>query len=223
MSIATYIDHTVLKPGTSLEDIQKLCNEAREYSFAAVCIPPYFVSNAYALLKNSNIKIATVIGFPFGYNNYEAKFKEAEIAVKDGANELDMVMNIAAFKNGDYNYIKEEVQTILQVMNKTNTILKVIIETGLLSDEEIIKCCDLYKNYPVNFLKTSTGYAEKGASVEAVSLMRKHLPEHIQIKASGGIKTFEFADALIKAGATRLGCSASVAIVTGEKAGESGY
>src|SRR5688500_6254356 len=223
MSIATYIDHTVLKPGTSLEDIQKLCNEAREYSFAAVCIPPYFVSNAYALLKNSNIKIATVIGFPFGYNNYEAKFKEAEIAVRDGANELDMVMNIAAFKNGDYNYIKEEVQTILQVANKSNTILKVIIETGLLSDEEIIECCDLYTNYRVNFLKTSTGYAEKGASVESVSLMRKHLPEHIQIKASGGIKTFEFADALIKAGATRLGCSASVAIVTGEKAGESGY
>ena len=223
MSIAKYIDHTILRPSTTLSEIQKVCNEAKEYSFAAVCIPPYFVSNTSTFLRNSDIKIATVIGFPFGYNNYEAKFKEAETAVKDGANELDMVMNIAAFKNGDYNYIKEEVQTILQVMNKTNTILKVIIETGLLSDEEIIKCCDLYKNYPVNFLKTSTGYAEKGASVEAVSLMRKHLPEHIQIKASGGIKTFEFADALIPAGATRLGCSASIAIDTGEKAGESGY
>src|SRR5688572_11318933 len=223
MSIAKYIDHTILRPSTTLSEIQKVCNEAKEYSFAAVCIPPYFVQNTSTFLRNSDIKIATVIGFPFGYNNYEAKFKEAETAVKDGANELDMVMNIAAFKNGDYNYLKEEVQTILQVVNKTNTILKVIIETGLLSDEEIIECSDLYTNYPVNFLKTSTGYAEKGASVEAVSLMRKHLPERIQIKASGGIKTFEFADALITAGATRLGCSASVAIVTGEKAGESGY
>ena len=153
MSIAKYIDHTILKPGTTLSEIQKVCNEAKEYSFAAVCIPPYFVSTASTFLKNSDIKIATVIGFPFGYNNYEAKFKEAEIAAKDGANELDMVMNIAAFKNGDYNYIKEEVQTILQVVNKTNIVLKVIIETGLLSGEEIIECCDLYKNYPVNFLK----------------------------------------------------------------------
>lgn len=223
MSIAKYIDHTVLKPGTTLQDIEKICDEAKEYFFAAVCIPPYFVSSASTLLKNSETKIATVIGFPFGYNYYTAKFKEAEEAVEDGANEIDMVMNIAAFKNGDYNYLKEEVQTILQIVYKTKAILKVIIETGLLSDEEIIECCDLYKNYPIDFLKTSTGYAEKGASVESVLLMRKHLPEHIEIKASGGIKTFEFANSLLKAGATRLGCSASVAIVNSEKADESGY
>src|SRR6187549_1380167 len=223
MSIAKHIDHTVLKPNTSLEDIQKVCNEAKEYSFAAVCIPPYFVSNAYTLLENSDIKIATVIGFPFGYNHYTAKFKEAQKAIEEGATEIDMVMNIAAFKNGDHNYLKEEVKTILQVVNKPNIVLKIIIETGLLSDEEIIECCDLYKNYPVNFLKTSTGYAEKGASVDAVSLMRKHLPEHIEIKASGGIKTFAFANALLEAGASRLGCSASVAIVNGEKGVESGY
>ena len=222
MSIAKNIDHTILKPNTTLADIQKLCNEAKEHFFAAVCIPPYFVPNAYTLLENSDIKIATVIGFPFGYNHYTAKFKEAEKAVEEGANEIDMVMNITAFKNGDYNYIKEEVQTILTVV-KANIVLKVIIETGLLSDEEITECCDLYKNYPVNFLKTSTGYAEKGASVEAVSLMRKHLPEHIQIKASGGIKTFEFANALLNAGASRLGCSASIAIVSGEKGVEAGY
>jgi len=223
MPIAKHIDHTVLKPNTTLGDIQKVCNEAKEYSFAAVCIPPYFVSNAYALLKNSDIKIATVIGFPFGYNHYTAKFKEAQKAIEEGATEIDMVMNIAAFKNGDSNYLKEEVKTILQLVNKPNIVLKVIIETGLLSDEEIIECCDLYKNYPVNFLKTSTGYAEKGASVDAVSLMRKHLPEHIEIKASGGIKTFAFANALLEAGASRLGCSASVAIVNGEKGVEAGY
>ena len=223
MSIAKNIDHTVLKPNTTLADIQKVCNEAKEYFFAAVCIPPYFVSNAYAILENSDIKIATVIGFPFGYNHHTAKFKEVEKAVAEGANEIDMVMNIAAFKNDDYDYIKEEVQTVLQAVSKTNIVLKVIIETGLLSDEEIVECCDLYKNYPVNFLKTSTGYAEKGASLDTVSLMRKHLPGHIKIKASGGIKTFEFANALLNAGASRLGCSASVAIVNGEKAVESGY
>jgi len=223
MSIAKYIDHTILKPNTTSEDIRKICDEAKEYFFAAVCIPPYFISNASTLLENSDIKIATVIGFPFGYNHFAAKFKEAEQAVGDGADEIDMVMNIAAFKNRDYRYMKQEVETILQVVNKTNIVLKVIIETSLLSYEEIIKCCDLYKNYPVNFLKTSTGYAEKGASVDAVLLMRKHLPEHIQIKASGGIKTFEFANSLITAGATRLGCSASVAIVSGERSVESGY
>lgn len=223
MSIARYIDHTILKPTTSLEDIKKLCSEAVEYSFAAVCVPPYFVSESFELLKDTDVKIATVVGFPFGYNYYAAKVTEAEVAIEDGADELDMVMNIAAFKNGDIDYIKEEVQNILQITQGSNAILKIIIETGLLTDDEIIQCCELYKNYPVDFLKTSTGYAEKGASVEAVSLMRQHLPEHIQIKASGGIKTFEFAKALLKAGATRLGCSASVAIVNGERGNSEGY
>ena len=134
-----------------------------------------------------------------------------------------MVMNIAAFKNGDYEYLKEEVDTILQVTERSNAVLKLIIETGVLSDEEIIRCCELYKNFNIDFLKTSTGYAEKGATIEAVKLMRQHLPEKIQIKASGGIKSFEFAKALIDAGATRLGCSASVAIVNGAPAGKEGY
>ena len=223
MSIAKYIDHTILKPNTSADDIKKLCGEAMNYSFAAVCVPPYFVSESFSLLKDSKIKIATVIGFPFGYNYYAAKVAEIERAIEHGADEVDMVMNIAAFKNGDHIYIKEEVQNILQITRGSNAGLKVIIETGLLTNEEIIQCCELYKNFDVDFLKTSTGYAEKGASVEAVALMRKHLPPHIQIKASGGIKTFEFADALIKAGATRLGCSASVAIVNGEEVGPTGY
>ena len=131
-------------------------------------------------------------------------------------------MNIAAFKNGDFEYLKEEM-TAITALTKNNAALKVILETGLLSDEEIIRCCDLYKEFPVDYLKTSTGYAEKGASVEAVQLMRAHLPSGISIKASGGIKTYEFAQALLDAGATRLGCSASVAICNGEKAAEGGY
>jgi deoxyribose-phosphate aldolase len=164
-----------------------------------------------------------VIGFPFGYNHISAKVIETEEAIKDGANEIDVVMNIAAFKNKDFQYLEKEVETILKITKAGNALLKIIIETGLLSNEQIIKCCELYKNYPVDFLKTSTGYAEKGASVEAVTLMRQHLPRQIQIKASGGIKTFEFANALITAGATRLGCSASVAIVNEQNGKESGY
>jgi deoxyribose-phosphate aldolase len=134
-----------------------------------------------------------------------------------------MVMNIAALKNKDFKYLEKEVENILNISKAGNALLKIIIEIGLLSNEEIIKCCELYKNYPVDFLKTSTGYAEKGASVEAVTLMRQYLPPQIQIKASGGIKTFEFANALINAGATRLGCSAGVAIVNGQEGKESGY
>ena len=222
MSIAKYIDHTVLKPTTSLADIEKVCSEAIQYGFAAVCIPPYFVSAASGILKSTQIKIATVIGFPFGYNHYLAKAVETEEAITDGANEIDMVMNIAAFKNNDFQYLEKEIENILSI-SQTDTLLKIIIETGLLSNEEIINCCEFYKNYPVDFLKTSTGYAEKGASVEAVSLMRQLLPQQIQIKASGGIKTFEFANALIAVGATRLGCSASVAIVNGEDANAGGY
>ncbi len=223
MSIAQYIDHTILKPTTTNEDIEKLCKEAKEFSFAAVCIPPFFVSKASSLLNGTTIKTATVIGFPFGYSHYAAKALEAKKAIADGANEIDMVMNIAAFKNKDYDYLKTELETVLAITQKGNAAIKIIIESGVLTNEEIIMCCKQYKNYPIDFLKTSTGYAEKGASVEAVTLMRKNLPENIKIKASGGIKTFDFANALIEAGASRLGCSASVAIVKGEQTSNSGY
>ena len=223
MSLAQYIDHTILTPNTTTEDIKKICSEAKEFSFAAVCVPPYFVHESSSFLKESKINIATVIGFPFGYNHYLAKVVETKQAIEDGADEIDMVMNIAAFKNGDVDHLKKEVEAVINITQSKKTVLKIIIESGLLSDREIIKCCEIYRNYKVNFLKTSTGYAEKGASVEAVSLMREHLPKQVQIKASGGIKTFEFANALIKAGATRLGCSASVAIVKGEQSSEGGY
>lgn len=222
MAVASFIDHTILKPSTTLADIEKLCSEAVAYGFAAVCVPPYFVTEAARLVQNSNVKLATVIGFPFGYQHYSSKVAEVKQAIKDKANEVDVVMNIAAFKNGDVAVLEEEIRAVTTIA-KNNVVLKVIIETGLLSDEEIIRCCNFYKEFPIDYLKTSTGYAEKGASIKAVQLMRDHLPSHISIKASGGIKSFEFAQALLQAGATRLGCSASVAICNGEKSAEGGY
>ncbi len=223
MPIAHFIDHTVLKPTTILGDIEKICDEALEYGFAAVCIPPYYVSDAFKLLKDKKPRVATVIGFPFGYHHYLSKIAETDKALRDGAHEIDMVMNLAAFKSNDMAWLETEIKEISSLVSENNAVLKVIIESGILNEEEIIKCCHLYRNYPVHFLKTSTGYAEKGASVAAVKIMRANLPSHIQIKASGGIRDYNFASELIQAGATRLGCSASVEIVKGGKSIKSGY
>lgn len=216
MHLAPFIDHTTLKNVTTIADADRLCNEAMEFGFAAVCLPPYYVQDARKLVAGSGVKVATVIGFPFGYHHYKTKVEEAHLAIADGADELDMVMNLAAFKSNDLAYLETEISEVSALSSQAGKTLKVIIESGVLSDEEIIKCCQLYQHYPVQFLKTSTGFADKGASVEAVRLLRQHLPTHIRIKASGGIKTADFAKALIDAGATRLGCSASVAMVKGE-------
>jgi deoxyribose-phosphate aldolase len=219
MNIASYIDHTILKPGTLTQEVEQLCKEAYDHGFAAVCVPPPFVRRAAALLTPTTVKVATVIGFPFGYSLIEAKVAEAVLAIVDGADELDMVINLAALKNGDLAYLEKEVALVLEVARKNKKVLKVIIESGILTDDEIITCCKLYAKAGVDFVKTSTGYAEKGASVEAVQLMRRNLPSGIRIKASGGIRTYAFAKELIDAGADRLGCSASVAIVAGAQNG----
>ena len=216
MNINTYIDHTLLKPTATIADIQQLCNEASSYSFAAVCVPPPLVTNAVKLLSGTTVKTATVIGFPFGYSNVHAKKAEILQAIKDGAHEYDMVINLVALKNSAWKYLESEIQAILEIIRENNKVIKVIIESGVLTNEEVLKCCDIYGNAGVNFVKTSTGYAEKGATVEAVKLMRTRLPTNVSIKASGGIRTFAFAKELIEAGADRLGCSASVAIVKGE-------
>lgn len=215
-SLAQFIDHTVLKNTTASADVARVCEEAIAYGFAAVCVPPYFVQDARRLLESGSVKLATVIGFPFGYHHYKTKEEEARLALGEGADELDAVMNLSAFKSNDLAYLETEIEMLSRLTAESGKTLKVIIESGVLSDDEIVKCCDLYKRYPVQFLKTSTGYAEKGASVEAVQLMRQHLPPPIQIKASGGIRDAAFARALVEAGATRLGCSAGVAIVNGE-------
>ncbi len=216
MQLAALIDHTTLKNVTTVADISRLCNEASHYRFAAVCVPPYFVADARKLVAGTEVKVATVIGFPFGYHHYKTKTEEARLALAEGADELDMVMNLAAFRSNDLAYVETEVEHLSALTQAAGKTLKVIIESGVLTDEEIVKCCQLYRHFPVQFLKTSTGYAEQGATVAAVRLMREQLPASIQIKASGGIKTAPFARQLVEAGATRLGCSASVAIVNDE-------
>ena len=203
----------MLKPATTLAEIEKLCGEAAQYQFAAVCVPPLYVKKAKEFLSNSAVKVATVIGFPFGYSAIEAKLAEIVLAIVDGVDELDMVINISAIKNNDWNFIANEINTIMPVIKSKSRVIKVIIESGILTDDEIIKCCDIYGAAGVDFVKTSTGYAEKGATIHAVKLIRAHLADAIQIKASGGIKTFQFAKELIEAGATRLGCSSSIQIV----------
>jgi deoxyribose-phosphate aldolase len=221
LAVHQYIDHTILKPTCLVADIQKLCDEAKQYQFAAVCVPPNFVKLAKELVNGTAVQVATVIGFPFGYSATEAKIAEIILAMVDGADELDVVANISAIKNGDWMAIADEINHIMPIVRSKGKKIKVIIESGVLADEEIIKCCDIYGVAGIDYLKTSTGYAEKGASVEAVQLFRKHLPDAVQIKASGGIRDYATAKQMIDAGATRIGCSAGVAIVTGAQMADS--
>ena len=218
MPLNKYIDHTILKPTCLVADIEKLCAEAKQYDFAAVCVPPNFVKLAKEKLLGTTVQVATVIGFPFGYSATEAKIAEIILAMVDGADELDVVANISAIKNGDWSAIADEINHIMPIIRSKNKVVKIIIESGVLTDDEIIKCCDIYGIAGIDYLKTSTGYAEKGASVEAVKLFRKHLPDQVQIKASGGIRDYAAAKLMIDAGATRIGCSAGVAIVSGANA-----
>jgi deoxyribose-phosphate aldolase len=223
MQINQYIDHTILKPTTLVADIEQLCAEAITHQFAAVCVPPNFVKKAKALTQNTGVNVATVVGFPFGYSAIESKLAEVLLAMVDGADELDIVVNISAIKNADWGFLANEINHLLPIIQQQNKVVKIIIESGVLTEDEIVKCCQLYGVAGVHYLKTSTGYAEKGATVEAVQLFRQYLPPHVQIKASGGIRDYAFAQQLIAAGATRLGCSASVGIVQGAAANNRGY
>ena len=213
MNVAGYIDHTILKPTTVMADVKKLCDEAIQYGFAAVCVPPPFVKSAKGLLTGSSIKVATVAGFPFGYSVAKAKLAEVNRSLEDGVDEIDVVINISALKSGSWNYLESEIRLLVTPIHESKKIVKVIIESGLLTDEEIIRCCGIYAAAEIDFLKTSTGYAETGASISAVQLMRANLPSDIRIKASGGIRTYESAIEYIKAGADRIGTSSGVAIV----------
>ena len=217
MNIAQYIDHTLLKPVATWTEIKQLCEEARQYNFAAVCVPPLYVKRVKENLADTNVKVGTVVSFPFGYSAIESKVAEIVLAIVDGADELDMVTNVSAIKNGDWTFIANEINTIMSIVKSKEKVLKIIIESGVLTDDEIIKCCDIYGAAGVDFVKTSTGYAEKGASIHAVKLIRTHLSDAVKIKASGGIKSFDFARQLINAGADRIGCSASVQIVEESK------
>lgn len=213
MNIASFIDHTILKPTTTIQEVKQVCTEAVEHEFAAVCIPPPLVRNAKSFLQGSRVQVATVIGFPFGYSTSKAKIFETQKAIEDGVNEVDVVINLVALRNKFWQYLESEMKYIVEAIHNHGGLIKVIIESGILTDDEIIRCCEIYAKAGVDFVKTSTGYAEKGAAIEAVQLMRQSLPSSVKIKASGGIKTYQFAKQLIGAGADRLGCSSSVAIM----------
>lgn len=207
------IEHTLLKQDATNEDVKTLCEEAMTHKFFGVCVPPYYVEQAQKLLEKSSVKVITVIGFPMGYGLTSIKVEEAKKAVEKGADEIDMVMNIAAFRNKEYNYIKNEIDSITTIARMNTKLVKIIIESGSLSDEEIIKACELCAEAGADFVKTSTGFNGTGAQLEHVKLMREHLPEKIKIKASGGIRDKEFALELVKAGADRLGTSAGVKLM----------
>ena len=212
MDIARFIDHTLLKPDATEEMIENLCNEAKKYNFYAVCINPYYVKLAKNILRNSNVKIATVIGFPLGANTSKIKALEAEESIKDGADELDMVINIAALKNKDYDKVIEDIEEVVKKA-KGNALVKVIIETCLLTEDEKVRACNLSLEAGANFVKTSTGFNGKGATVEDIRLIKSVVGDKMKIKASGGIRDYETAIKMIEAGANRIGASSSVKIV----------
>jgi deoxyribose-phosphate aldolase len=213
IKINEYIDHTNLKPDATKMAIEQLCGEALEHNFKAVCVSPYFVKHAFEKLKHSDVKVATVIGFPMGYSCAAAKVEEVKRALNDGAHELDVVVNIQAIKAGDYNYIKNELESICTYTHIKNHIVKVIIEIGLLSQQEIINTCKVCEEVGVDFVKTSTGVIGRGVTTADIILLKKILPAKIKVKASGGIKTLEQVKDLIEAGADRIGASASVSFV----------
>ena len=216
-SVASYIDHTQLKATSTSADISKLCREAIDFGFAAVCVPPFLVKQAIQALKESPVKTATVVGFPMGYSSLSSKLTETQEAIKYGADELDTVINLIALKNGDWSYLEKEIHQQVGLIHEKGRIIKVIVESGVLTRDELVHCCELYGKMGIDFMKTSTGYAEKGASVSDIQLMRNLLPDQVKIKASGGIRHYAFAEELIEAGADRLGCSASLQILEEEK------
>ena len=212
-NLAQYIDHTLLKPTATEMDFRKLCEEIYTHNFYAACIPPHYVSFVKDILVYSQAKVCTVIGFPLGYQTTSTKLAEAERALADGANELDMVMNINAFKSMAYLTVKQEIRELAELVHGKEALLKVIIETAYLDNFDISIACEICEEAGADFVKTSTGFAPKGADIEQVKLMRSILPATVKIKASGGIQTYEQAIAFIEAGAERLGTSSGVAIL----------
>ena len=200
-----YIDHTNLKSTATMRDIEKLCDEARKYHFASVCVHPYYVRLAANLLDGSNVAVGTVIGFPLGMNTTETKTFEAINAIENGATEIDMVINIGAVKDKDYKYVKKEIEEIRDAID--GKVLKVIIETCYLEPKEIAKLTEICNETFVNFIKTSTGFGTRGASLEDIKIMNENKNEVLEIKASGGIRTRKDIEEYIEAGATRIGTS----------------
>jgi len=215
MDLNEYIDHTNLNRSATKSEIEKLCKEAVEYKFASVCVHPYYVAYAKKLLKKSKVKVCTVVGFPLGMNTTEVKVYETENALKNGADEIDMVINVAALKDEEFYYVGKEIKKIRDVAK--DKVLKVIIEECCLTEDEIVRITRICNECKVDFIKTSTGFDEHGATMEAVHIIRENKKDNIGIKASGGIRDYETAMKFIEAGATRIGTSSGVKIMEGEK------
>lgn len=211
-NIASMIDHTILKAEATKEEVEKLCGEAIEYNFKAVCVNPFYVGLCKELLKESDVKVATVIGFPLGANTTEVKAFEVKNAIENGADEVDMVINIGALKNKDYEFVEKDIEEVVKAANSKAKV-KVIIETALLTREEKIKACELSMKAKADFVKTSTGFSTGGATVEDIELMKSVVGDNLEIKASGGVRDIETAKAMIEKGATRLGTSSGVKLV----------
>jgi deoxyribose-phosphate aldolase len=221
-ALAKMIDHTLLKPDATQQEIAQLCFEARKHEFASVCVNPTWVELCAQLLKGSPVKVCTVIGFPLGATSSETKAFETETAIRQGATEIDMVINIGALKARDLETVARDIRGVVNAAHAHGIIVKVIIETALLTDEEKTLASLLSKEAGADFVKTSTGFAGGGATVHDVELMRKTVGPQMGVKASGGVRTFEDADAMIKAGATRIGASAGVKIIQGPSVQASG-
>ena len=213
MQLNKYIDHTLLKADATKEQITKLCNEAKEFDFASVCVNTCYVPLCTELLNGSGVKVCCVVGFPLGSMDTASKVFEAKNAVKNGADEVDMVINVGALKGKDYDYLTNDIKAVVEASKPA--IVKVIIETCLLTDEEKVKACELSVKAGAAFVKTSTGFSTAGATVQDVALMRRTVGDKVLVKAAGGIRTYEDAMKMIEAGADRLGCSAGIKIMEG--------
>ncbi|NOK60579.1 MAG: deoxyribose-phosphate aldolase [Chloroflexi bacterium AL-W] len=228
-TVASYIDHTLLKPEATPEQITQLCAEAREYTFASVCVNPSHVTLCAALLTDTQVAVCTVVGFPLGATTTEMKVFEAQHAIQQGAREVDMVLAIGHLKANADAYVLHDIQSVVEVAHGNGAICKIIIETALLTDTEKQKACELAVQAGADFVKTSTGFSSGGATVEDIQLMRRVVGPQIGVKASGGIRTLETTQAMIAAGATRIGASAGVQIVHEERGigsnapGDTGY
>lgn len=216
MNYGALIDHTILAPQATKEQVEQLCKEATEYGFHSVCVNSSFVYYCARLLKDSDVAVCTVIGFPLGAMSTAGKAAEAEQAIRDGAAELDMVIHIGMIKSGDWEYVKQDISSVVETA-KGRAKVKVILETCLLTDEEKIKACQICRECGADFVKTSTGFSKGGATAEDVALMRRTVGPDMGVKASGGIRTPGDARAMVEAGATRLGTSSGVAIVQGQE------
>lgn len=211
--LSQYIEHTLLQSNIEIEAVKNLCYEAINHQFYGVCIPPYFVKYATKILEKSPVKVITVVGFPMGYSTTPAKVEEVKKALHEGADEVDVVVNICAIKNKDWAYIHNDIQSVTSAAHLQGRVVKIILETALLNDDEIKRMCEICNQNMVNFVKTATGFNRVNTSPEVIRLLKKYIDKDIKIKASGGIKTTADALALIEAGASRLGASRSLQII----------